>query len=40
MVDVYAAALAHADKHGSRVKPEDVRALMTTIFINLSKGAA
>jgi len=35
---VYAAALAYAGtKHGSSVKPEDVRSLLTTAFINLSK---
>ena len=39
--DVYAAALAHASAtHGNAVKPEDIRALMTTAFINLSKGGS
>ena len=38
--DVYAAALAHASAtHGNAIKPEDIRALLTTAFINLSKGA-
>ena len=37
--DVYAAALAHASAtHGYAIKPEDIRALLTTAFINLSKG--
>jgi hypothetical protein len=42
LVDVYAAALAHASSsHGNSIKPEDVRSLLTTTFINLSqKGAA
>ena len=39
LADVYAAALAHSSAvHGNAVKPEDVRALLTTAFINLSKG--
>jgi hypothetical protein len=40
--DVYAAALAHASAtHGNAIKPEDIRALLTTAFINLSqKGAS
>src|SRR5262249_46923169 len=34
--DVYAAALAHASAtHGNTIKPEDIRALLTTAFINL-----
>src|SRR5215831_740936 len=38
--DVYAAALAHASAtHGNAIKPEDIRALLTTAFINLSKEA-
>jgi hypothetical protein len=38
LIDVFAAALGHAgEKHGNAVKPEDVRALMTTAFINLSQ---
>jgi hypothetical protein len=41
LVDVYAAALSYAGtKHGSAVKPEDVKTLLTTAFINLSKGGA
>lgn len=39
LADVYAAALAYSSaNHGNAVKPEDLRALMTTAFINLSKG--
>lgn len=38
LTDVYAAALEYASKgHGNHIKPEDVRALMTTAFINLSQ---
>jgi len=38
LVDVYAAALKYAGtKHGDAVKPEDVKTLLTTAFINLSK---
>ena len=43
LIDVYAAALNYAGtKHGNAVKPEDVKTLLTTAFINLSKqgGAA
>jgi len=41
LIDVYAAALNYAGtKHGSAVKPEDVKTLLTTAFINLSKGGA
>jgi hypothetical protein len=39
LIDVYAGALAYAgEKHGNAVKPEDVRAMMTTLFINMSKN--
>jgi hypothetical protein len=39
--DVYAAALAHASTtHGNAIKPEDIRALLTTAFINLSQKGA
>lgn len=38
MVDVYAAVLRHAgDNHGNAIKPEDVRNLLTTTFINLAQ---
>jgi len=41
LIDVYADALAYAgEKHGNAVKPEDVRAMMTTLFINLSKNGS
>ncbi len=41
LIDVYAAALNYAGaKHGNTVKPEDVKTLLTTAFINLSKGGA
>jgi len=36
LVDAYAAAVAHASKeHGNQIKAEDVRNLMTTVFIGL-----
>ena len=39
VVDCYAAILAHASEaHGNAVRPEDVRTLMTTVFINLAKS--
>ena len=39
LVDVYAAALSTAStKHGNQVKPEDVRTLLVTVFIQRSKG--
>jgi hypothetical protein len=38
LIDVYAAALNYAGtKHGNAVKPEDVKTLLTTAFINMSK---
>jgi hypothetical protein len=38
LIDVYAAALNYAGtKHGDVVKPEDVKTLITTAFINLCK---
>ena len=38
LVDVYAAALSSAStKHGNQVKPEDVRSLLVTVFIQRSK---
>jgi hypothetical protein len=38
LLDVYAAALKYAGtKHGDAVKPEDVKTLLTTVFINLCK---
>ena len=41
LVDVYAAALSKAStKHGNQVKPEDVRSLLVTVFIQRSKVVA
>ncbi len=41
LVDVYAAALSNAStKHGNQVKPEDVRSLLVTVFIQRSRGGA
>jgi hypothetical protein len=39
LLDVYAELVNYASgKHGNAVKPDDIRAMMTTVFINLSKG--
>ncbi len=38
LVDVFAACLEHANQFGNRVKPEDVRALLTTVYINRTKN--
>src|SRR4029453_9306812 len=38
IVDVYAAALAHAAQHGTAVKADDVRSMLVTCFINLAKN--
>lgn len=41
LVDVYAAALAYTgSQHGNSVKPEDVRALLTTAYIAQTKNGA
>lgn len=41
LVDVYAAALTDASaKHGNHVKPEDVRSLLVTVFIQRSKAVS
>jgi hypothetical protein len=37
LVDAYAECILHAAQHGSTVKPEDVRTLLVTAFINLSQ---
>ena len=40
LVDCYAEALRTAsEKHGNSVKPDDVRSLLVTAYINASKGA-
>ena len=38
LIDAYAACLDHADRHGNRVKPDDVRALLTTVYIAMTKN--
>ncbi len=38
LVDVFAACLEHANQFGNRVKPEDVRSLLQTVYINRRKG--
>jgi hypothetical protein len=37
LVDAYAECMQHAAQHGLTVKPEDVRTLLVTAFINLSQ---
>jgi len=37
LVDAFAASLQHASKHGITVKPEDVRSLLVTSFIQLAQ---
>lgn len=38
LTDLYAASIKYAsDHHGNAIKPEDIRALMTTAFINLAQ---
>ena len=37
LVDAYAECILHAAQHGLIVKPEDVRTLLVTAFINLSQ---
>jgi len=39
LVDAYAACLSYANRHGNQVKPEDVRSMLVTAYINQSKGA-
>jgi hypothetical protein len=38
LIDAYAACLEHANQHGNRVKPDDVRALLTTVYIAMTKN--
>ncbi len=38
LIDAYAACLEHANKHGNHVKPDDVRALLTTVYIAMTKN--
>lgn len=40
LIDAYAACLEHANKHGNQVKPEDVRAMLTTVYIAMTKNGA
>lgn len=41
LVDVYAACLEHGlSKHGGRVKPEEIRAMLTTVYIAMTKNGA
>jgi hypothetical protein len=40
VLDVYAELVAYASaKHGNAVRPDDIRTMMTTVFINLSKNS-
>jgi hypothetical protein len=38
LIDAYAACLEHANQHGNRVKSDDVRALLTTVYIAMTKN--
>jgi hypothetical protein len=39
LTDVYAAALAYAsERHGNAVKADDIRSLLLSVFINISKS--
>ncbi len=40
LIDAYAACLEHADQHGNRVRPDDVRTLLTTVYIAMCKGVS
>jgi hypothetical protein len=41
LVDVYAELVAYASaRHGKAVRPDDIRTMMTKVFINLSKTPA
>jgi hypothetical protein len=40
LIDVFAGCLEHANQHGNRVKPDDVRALLTTVYIAMTKNGA
>jgi hypothetical protein len=38
LIDVYAAALTYSGKYGAAVKPDDVRSIVLSCFINVMKG--
>jgi hypothetical protein len=39
LIDAYGALLAYSEqRHGNRVKPDDIRAMLTTMFINVKGG--
>lgn len=38
LVDVYAGVLVYSGKYGAAVKPDDVRSIVLSCFINLTKG--
>ncbi|HZT29735.1 MAG TPA: hypothetical protein VFA33_07630 [Bryobacteraceae bacterium] len=38
LIDVYACALAHAGQYGNQIKPEDVRSILLSAFINVTKN--
>jgi hypothetical protein len=40
LVDVYARCLEHANQFGNRVKPEDVRSILQTVYIARTKNGA
>jgi hypothetical protein len=39
LVDVYAELVSYAAKHGNTVRADDVRAMMTTVYIGLTKNS-
>lgn len=40
LIDVCAAALTHSGKYGAAVKPDDVRSIVLSCFINVTKGGS
>lgn len=38
LIDVYAAALSYSAKYGGAVQPDDVRSIVLSCFINVTKG--
>jgi hypothetical protein len=41
LINAYAACLAYSEQqHGTRVRPDDVRSLLLSMFINITGGKA
>jgi len=38
LIDAYALCLEHANQHGNRVKADDVRSLLTTVYIAMTRN--